>query len=75
MRCKQTHTSFKQGTTIMVITRDGQRIKTKFKQKRGRYIETEAGNFANADLRSVSYYKHPAPPQGAAAPQPAKDGQ
>ncbi len=54
------HTSFKQGTKIRIILRDGKMIVTKFLDKKSGKMITTDGEINIADIRSCSFYKpHP----------------
>lgn len=52
------HLSVQKGKRVMVHFKDGSKLITKFIEKKGKTIRTEAGNFQAGDLRTLTIWKH-----------------
>lgn len=51
------HTSCKRGKRVKIITRSGERIISKFIEKKGENIVLENGTYTVSEIRSFSIYK------------------
>lgn len=50
------HTTVYRGKKILVFFRNGEKLLTKFIEKKGKFIVTEAGKWSTADVYKISIY-------------------
>lgn len=54
---KMGHTTVYRGKKILLFFRDGRKLITKFIERKGRFVITEAGRYTTDEVYHVSIYK------------------